>query len=175
MKKPVVALIVGVAALLAVGGYLLAQRETGGAVARPASAEALFQASFSDMDGKRQAMAQWRGKVMVVNFWATWCPPCRTEIPEFVKMQEKYRQYGLIFVGIAIDQKDKVRAFADETGINYPSLLGELEGVEISRKSGNRLGGLPFTLFIDRQGKIVATEVGELTQAKLEALVKPLL
>jgi thiol-disulfide isomerase/thioredoxin len=175
VKKTMLALIVGVATVVAIGGYLFTQREKGVPVVRPASAEALFQTSFIDMDGKRQAMAQWRGKVMVVNFWATWCPPCRTEIPEFVKMQEKYRQNGLIFVGIAIDQKDKVQSFADETGINYPSLLGDLEGVEISRKSGNRLGGLPFTLVIDRQGKIVATEVGELNRTKLEALVKPLL
>ena len=112
---------------------------------------------------------------MIVNFWATWCPPCRKEIPEFIKLQEKYGQQGLIFIGIAIDQKDKVQAYSDEMGVNYPILLGELEAIELSKRAGNRLSGLPYTAIIDRSGKIVGSEVGGLTEAKLDALIKPLL
>lgn len=176
-KKMVTAVLVGVIAAVAAGGYVLMQREPGAAVqsSHPVSAEALFQASINDLDGKPQALAQWRGKVMVVNFWATWCPPCRAEMPEFVKLQGKYRENGLIFVGIALDEKDKVQAFADEIGVNYPVLLGELEAVGLSRKLGNRLGGLPFTVIIDRSGRIAATEMGELTPARLEPLIKSLL
>jgi thiol-disulfide isomerase/thioredoxin len=112
---------------------------------------------------------------MVVNFWATWCPPCRAEMPEFVKLQTKYKTNGLVFVGIAIDQKDKVIAFADEIGVNYPVLLGELGAVELTRNLGNRLGGLPYTVIVDRSGHIVATEMGELSKARLEPVIKSLL
>lgn len=176
-KKSIVALFISVAAVAAVGGYFFSQQQTGEAIrdSRPISADVLFKASFDDMEGKPQALAQWRGKVMVVNFWATWCPPCRAEMPEFVKLQEKYKENGLIFVGIAIDQKDKVIAFADEIGVNYPVLLGELGAVELTRKFGNRLGGLPYTVVVDRSGHIAATEMGELSQAKLEPLIKSLL
>lgn len=176
-KRAVIALFVGAAAVVAAGGYVFLQQEPGAAVqsSRPVSTEALFQASLNDLDGKPQPLAQWRGKVMVVNFWATWCPPCRAEIPEFVKLQGKYRENGLIFVGIALDEKGKVQAFADEAGINYPVLLGELEAVGLSRKLGNRLGGLPFTAIIDRGGHIATTEMGELSQARLEPLIKSLL
>lgn len=173
-KKMVVAVLVGVIAVVAAGGYVFMQREPDQS-SHPVSAEALFQASINDLDGKPQALAQWRGKVMVVNFWATWCPPCRAEMPEFVKLQGKYGENGLIFVGIALDEKDKVQAFADEIGVNYPVLLGELEAVGLSRKLGNRLGGLPFTVIIDRSGRIAATEMGELSPARLEPLIKSLL
>ena len=138
-------------------------------------AAALLEARFNDLQGKMQPLSQWRGKVVVVNFWATWCPPCREEIPEFIKMQEQYGKQGLVFVGIAIDQKDKVQAYADEMGINYPVLLGELEAIDLAKRAGNHLGGLPYTAIIDRNGKMVAGEIGGLTQAKLDTLIKPLL
>ncbi len=139
------------------------------------STEPVFSASFRDLDDKTQALRQWRGKVLVLNFWAPWCPPCREEIPDFVKLQDKYRARGLVFVGVALDEKIKVQAFADEMGINYPVLLGEMEAVDLAHKIGNRLGGLPFTVVIDRKGGIVASEVGGLTMARLEKMVAPLL
>ncbi len=172
-------LIVAVA-LLALGAGLFA----GWRAQTPASlspeqaksvAEMLYISTLPDLKGDNQPLAQWRGKVLIVNFWATWCPPCREEIPQFIKVQEKYRNRGLVFVGVAVDKKDAVRAYADEIGINYPVLLGGLEAIELSRKAGNRAGALPFTLIIDRTGKIIATELGGLTQAKLEPIIGPLL
>jgi thiol-disulfide isomerase/thioredoxin len=77
-----------------------------------------------DLAGKAQALRQWQGKVLVLNFWAPWCPPCREEIPDFIRLQERHGQAGLQFVGVALDDPDKVAAFVDETGINYPILLG---------------------------------------------------
>lgn len=142
---------------------------------QPDASSALFNASFNDLSGKKQPLSQWRGKVLVINFWATWCPPCRTEIPEFIKLQDKYGKQGLVFLGIAIDQKDKVQAFSDEIGINYPVLLGELEAIALSKQAGNRLGGLPYTLIVDRSGKITATLIGGITQEKLDHLLTPLL
>lgn len=144
-------------------------------VAQADPAAALFEARFNDLNGTMQPLSQWRGKILVVNFWATWCPPCREEIPEFIRLQDKYGQQGLLFIGIAIDQKDKVQAYADEMGINYPILLGELEAIDLAKRAGNRLGGLPYTVIIDRHGKIAASEIGGLTQAKLDTLIKPLL
>jgi thiol-disulfide isomerase/thioredoxin len=143
--------------------------------AQEISAEPVFAASFRDLDDKLQPLKQWRGKVVVLNFWAPWCPPCREEMPDFIKLQDKYRERGLVFIGVALDEKIKVQAFADEIGVNYPILLGEMEAVDLARKIGNRLGGLPFTVVIDRNGKIIASEVGGLTMTKLEKIVLPLL
>lgn len=131
--------------------------------------------SLPDLENKIQRLSQWRGKVMVVNLWATWCAPCREEIPMFVKMQQKYRAQGLQFVGISIDQADKTAEFSRDFGINYPSLVGTFDTVEISRQAGNTRRVLPFTIIFDRKGRIAATELGGLTQEKLEAVVNPLL
>jgi len=139
------------------------------------SVETLYVTTLPDLKGNYQSFEQWRGKALIVNFWATWCPPCREEIPQFIKVQEKYRTRGLVFVGVAVDKKDAVLAYAEEIGINYPVLIGDLEAIEITRKAGNRAGTLPFTLIIDRTGKIIATELGGLTQAKLETIIGPLL
>lgn len=140
---------------------------------RPA---AFWGATLPDLEGRPQAMQQWLGKVVVVvNFWAPWCPPCRAEIPGFIRLQERLGPQGLQMVGIALDELDKVQAFADETGINYPTLLGGLEGVEMGRAAGNRLGGLPYSVVFDRNGQAVATLVGEVREKRLEAIVKPLL
>ena len=148
---------------------------TSQAAAQGVSAEPVFAASFRDLDDKLQPLQQWRGQVVVLNFWAPWCPPCREEMPDFIKLQGKYHERGLVFIGVALDEKIKVQAFADEIGVNYPILLGEMEAVDLARKIGNRLGGLPFTVVIDRNGNIVASEVGGLTLARMEKIVLPLL
>jgi thiol-disulfide isomerase/thioredoxin len=145
------------------------------AAAQAVSAEPVFAASFKDLDDKLQPLKQWRGKVVVLNFWAPWCPPCREEMPDFIKLQDKHRERGLVFIGVALDEKIKVQAFVDEMGVNYPILLGEMEAVDLAKKIGNRLGGLPFTVVIDRNGKVVASEVGGLTMARMEKIVLPLL
>lgn len=138
-------------------------------------AEQLMAAALPDMEGNSQALAQWRGKVMVVNFWATWCSPCLKEIPEFVRMQEKLGPRGLQFVGIAIDNRDKVREFAAKFRINYPVLIGEMEGIELVRLVGNDRGGLPYTVILDRKGQLIGTELGGLNEQKLTAIVAPAL
>jgi thiol-disulfide isomerase/thioredoxin len=148
---------------------------TSQAAAQGVSAEPVFAASFRDLDDKLQPLQQWRGQVVVLNFWAPWCPPCREEMPDFIKLQDKYHERGLVFIGVALDEKIKVQAFADEIGVNYPILLGEMEAVDLARKIGNRLGGLPFTVVIDRNGSIVASEVGGLTMVRMEKIVLPLL
>lgn len=145
------------------------------AVAQGAESGAVFSAVFPDLAGKEQPLKQWQGKVMVLNFWAPWCPPCREEVPDFIGLQDKYRDRGVVFVGVAIDEAQSVQSFVDETGINYPILLGGMNGVELSSKVGNRLGGLPFTAVIDRSGTIVSTHVGGLSRTQLEGALQPLL
>jgi len=137
--------------------------------------ESIATASFYDLQEKLQPLAQWKGKVMVINFWATWCPPCIAEIPEFIKIQKQYQQQGVQFVGIAIDQRSKVQTFATEVGMNYPVLLGDLAGIDLARRIGNPSGGLPYTVIVDRTGKIVTTQLGTLSTEKLEGIIKPLL
>jgi thiol-disulfide isomerase/thioredoxin len=167
------ALLLAVAVCAGAAGYALNlwRMDPGGG---RGAAESIMALRLADPMGQQQSLAQWRNRVLVVNFWATWCAPCREEIPMFVRLQEKYRGQGLQFVGIAIDQPDKVRSFASEFAINYPILMGGIEAVELSRQAGNRIGALPFTLVIDRDGKIAATQLGELKEVKLEAMIQPL-
>jgi thiol-disulfide isomerase/thioredoxin len=138
-------------------------------------ASALLQLSLPDASGKEQSLAQWRGKVVVVNFWATWCAPCREEMPEFIRTQNELGAQGLQFVGIAVDQADKVDQFAKELGVNYPTLIGGFGAVELSKTLGNRLSALPFTIVIDRQGKVAHTQLGQLHSAELHSIVGKLL
>ncbi|QOJ22230.1 MAG: TlpA family protein disulfide reductase [Gammaproteobacteria bacterium] len=138
-------------------------------------AKAILAASLPDIHGENQAVSQWLGKVMVVNFWATWCTPCQEEIPEFVEAQQKYRDQGLVFIGIALDQADKVKMFSQEFGINYPVLVGSLNSWSLAQAAGNRLSVLPYTVVINRSGEIVETYVGRVNLKKLEKLVIPLL
>jgi len=111
----------------------------------------------------------------VINFWATWCPPCREEIPAFIRTQEKLGPKGLQVVGIAVDHLDKVKPYAAQMRINYPVLVGDLEAIDLARQVGNRLGGLPYTIILDRSGNIIKTELGGVNQEKLERIVLPLL
>jgi thiol-disulfide isomerase/thioredoxin len=110
-----------------------------------------------------------------VNFWASWCEPCRKEIPEFIEVQNQFRDQGLVFVGIAVDQPQKAAAFSKDIGINYPVLTGGMEAMSLAEAAGNRQGALPFTVIIDRSGKIISTHLGLLSRSKLEATIKPLL
>ena len=136
---------------------------------------AFWDAHLPDLGGRDQPLSQWHGKVMVANFWAPWCPPCRVEIPGFIRMQQRYAQAGVQFVGLAVDEKDSVSGFARRAGFNYPILLvGESDG-QLLLDAGNGMGGLPYTVIFDRRGKAIATITGVLAEERLEKLIKSLL
>jgi len=163
--------ILAVAAVIALtAGAWWAIRDTA-----PKQAEALFALSLPDTSGTPQSLGQWRGKVLVVNFWATWCEPCREEMPEFVRAQQELGPRGLQFVGIAVDQADKVGRFAQELHLNYPALIGGYDAMEVSQGLGNRLAALPFTIVVDRQGRVAETHLGPLKPNQLRAILSDLL
>jgi thiol-disulfide isomerase/thioredoxin len=166
--------LVVAAAALAVGFLLRSHGDERSAPA-PAGAAKLMAAALPDLSGQSQRLDQWKGKVLVVNFWATWCAPCKKEIPEFVRAQERLGPKGLQIVGIAIDELDKVRPYAAEMKINYPLLVSDLEAMDLARQAGNELGGLPFTVIFDRSGRPVRSELGTLDEAKLNKLIEPIL
>jgi thiol-disulfide isomerase/thioredoxin len=163
-------------ALIAFGaGLWISSQGQSNATTTAAAAQNLLALNLPDLKNQRQSLSQWRGKVLVVNFWATWCAPCREEIPIFVRLQDLYRDKGLQFVGISIDKVDKTSEFAATYKMNYPNLIGTFDTVELSRTVGNSKRVLPFTVIIDRKGQIVTTEQGGLKQEKLESLLKSLL
>ncbi len=134
---------------------------------------AIFSAQLPDLQSKSQRFSQWQGKPLIINFWATWCGPCREEIPEFIALQKQYS--GKVqFVGIAIDEVKDVAAFAKQYAINYPTLIGEANAMELMRKEGNQLGGLPFTAIYNAKGERIAIELGRLKKEKLENYLKEL-
>ncbi|MDN5935889.1 MAG: TlpA family protein disulfide reductase [Nitrosospira sp.] len=181
-KTQQISLYAGVAIFAVTAGLLLHGQLTrsnpqAGAFVDAANkgAETILAANLPDPQGTNQSISQWRGKVMVVNFWATWCGPCREEIPEFIELQKRFSDQGVVFVGIAVDQKEKVAAFSKEIGINYPVLVGGMNAMALAGAAGNLQGALPFTVVIDRGGKIAGTKLGRLSQSKLESMLKPLL
>jgi peroxiredoxin len=132
--------------------------------------------SLPDLQGKRHDIAQWDGNVLLINFWATWCPPCRREIPDFIAVQEKYGEAGFHTIGVAIDDPEQVRDYARAMGINYPLLHGQQDAIAITRQYGNRATALPYSVLVDRKGIIRHIHnQGELRKRELEQLVQPLL
>ncbi|HEU4709844.1 MAG TPA: TlpA disulfide reductase family protein, partial [Methylophilaceae bacterium] len=132
------------------------------------SSEALYAASFPDSNGDVQKLGQWRGKLLVVNFWATWCPPCREEMPELSKFHEHYQKQGIVVVGIATDDVAKMQAFGKELKVSYPLLAGDLDAMNLANALGNNKGILPYTVVLDQQGNVVKTFFGRVNSQLLE-------
>lgn len=139
------------------------------------AAQALFSAPMHDLENRPQTLEQYRGKVLVVNFWATWCPPCREEIPYFIATQQELADKGVQFVGIALDDPAQVAPYVLEMNMNYPVLIGGINEQEAMRKLGNASGGLPFTLIYDRSGQLREQIIGGLDQARLQQALAPYL
>ncbi len=135
----------------------------------------LMNASFTDINGQQQAIKQWRGKVIVLNFWATWCPPCREEMPELSAMQEQYNNKNLIIIGLSTDDLDKTKDFIKTAPVNYPILAGDMEAMNLAETLGNNRGILPYTVIVDANGTIVKTFFGRVNQQLLEKTIIPLL
>ena len=120
--------------------------------------------SLPDLNEKIQTPDNWKGKVLIINFWATWCTPCLKEIPMFNRVQKEYAPDGIQFIGIAIDNKASIEKFKQKTPINYPVLYGIKSTTKLVQEYGNEAGVLPFTIFIDRRGIIQRIAPGQLTE-----------
>ena len=157
------------AGALAAGLYLGRQGTT--SAPEPAAAAALAGLALPDPQGKEQRLDQWRGKVVIVNFWATWCAPCREEMPEFMKAQTEHGPKGLQFVGIAVDRREPVERFVKEIGVNYPVLLADVAWLDELKTMGNPQSVLPFSLAVSPAGEVLLRRVGRLKYSEIASMI----
>ena len=132
------------------------------------SPSALFAATFADTRGNAGSLGRYQGMVMVVNFWATWCAPCREEMPAFTRLQTRWAARGVQFIGLSDEDAARVERFGRDLAVNYPLWIGGDEVGDLSRRLGNRLGVLPFTVLLDRQGNVLERKVGPYSESTLE-------
>jgi thiol-disulfide isomerase/thioredoxin len=159
------------------GERWLAEHDLGANIAshRGDSIDSLPDIRLPDTDGREVASVSWAGKVVVLNYWATWCPPCLREMPMLMQLQDAVDTGRLQVVGIAIDDGDSVRQFLQERSVNYQILLGNADSVALSKRLGNRTSGLPFTVVFDRVGRRIFSQTGEISAAQIRDRVMPLL
>ena len=177
MKKSLFVAL-GLSALLAGGAahHLLDQViEPAAATDTSIPATTLPNTILDDLEGNPQNLQQWRGKVVILNFWATWCPPCRKEIPTFIELQEEFGGQGVQFIGVAVDNSRLAKKYSEDHGINYPNLQGDGAGLDLSIALGNKRSVLPYTVIFDRSGTIVDQHAGEMTHSALMKQLTPLL
>ncbi|HUW36093.1 MAG TPA: TlpA disulfide reductase family protein [Rhodocyclaceae bacterium] len=164
-------LLIAAVALAAAGaGYLVSHLQQV-FPSDPAGARELLALTLPDAAGASQSMQQWRGKVLVVNFWATWCPPCREEMPGFSRLQSKFSAKNVQFVGIGIDSADKIRQFSHDLPVSYPLLVGGTALMGLTEQLGDHEGGLPFTVILGRDGKLLQTRLGLWQESELEKVL----
>ena len=136
--------------------------------------DAVWASSFKDLTDTMQPLSQWKGKTTVIYFFATWCVPCHLETPKLVKLYNMFKQNDMVVIGIALDNADKTRAFAKRYNVEYPVVYGGRDAVQLGRDLGNDQGAIPFTVVIDRGGKIVEVIKGDTPDGKLESILRPL-
>lgn len=161
--------IVGAAAMLAGAALWLANGPRPRTSAATLGAEAIYAATFRDPAGETQSLSRFRGKVVVLNFWATWCAPCRAEMPGFSRLQAEWAGRNVQFVGLADDDPERVRRFARELSIGYPLLVGGTEVDDLAQRLGNRDRVVPFTVLLDSSGRVAKQKVGAYSEAELVA------
>lgn len=154
-----------------VGGTLAWRHQAARPVASPA-AQAFWSRRFAGLDGAELDVARWRGQPLLVNFWATWCPPCVKELPEINQFYNEAKGRGWQVLGLAIDQAEPVKAFLKKTPLDFAVALGGPEGLALVRELGNPAGGLPFSLVFDEHGEISWRRLGVTTLQDLRELAR---
>ncbi len=131
--------------------------------------------ALPDTQGQTRSLKEWPDKVIVVNFWATWCPPCIHEIPMFVELQTIYAQRGVQFFGVAIDELESVREFAEAQSLNYPTVHGQQAAIDLMRDYGNTTGGLPYTVLVGPDRQVVRRKAGAVTRDEMTSMLDAVL
>jgi thiol-disulfide isomerase/thioredoxin len=157
-------IIGGAGALAAVAGALSAWRRQSTPVASPMAtpdAKGLWALRFERPDGGELVMEQWIGKPLLINFWATWCPPCIKELPEISRFALEFAQQGGRVLGLAVDRSEAVREFLGRMKLDFPVALAGLEGTDLIRQLGNLQGALPYSVMLDAQGEVRHRKMGQ--------------
>ncbi len=132
------------------------------------SAKALFAATFPNEKNQPQPLKQYEGKVVVLNFWATWCEPCREEMPELSTLHEEGLNKNIVVLGVAIDDVNAISEFTKQTKVSYPLFAADMQGMELASNLGNDKGVLPYTVIIKADGGVAKTYFGRVTKPLLE-------
>ncbi|WP_395823190.1 TlpA disulfide reductase family protein [Collimonas sp.] len=159
MKRNILIFVPIAILFCAIGIYFGVQRHTPAAPENAAVAN-LFSQSMPDASGKVGSLAQWQGKPLIVNFWATWCGPCVEEMPELNALQTEIAGKNIQILGIGIDSQDNIAQFADKYKISYPLYVAGSSATALLRQFGNQAGGLPFTVLIGRDGAVKKMYLG---------------
>jgi thiol-disulfide isomerase/thioredoxin len=139
------------------------------------STKGLFASSFPNELGENKSLKPYAGKIVVLNFWATWCEPCRDEMPELSALHTAYQNQNVVVLGLAIDEVDAIKSFVAETKVSYPLFAAESTGMELATTLGNNKGVLPYTLIIKPDGSIAKTYFGRISTPLLEKTLSTLI
>ncbi len=161
-------------AAVAAGAGVAMWREPAAGSAASAAPDELWAQRFAKPDGGELVMADFRGTPLVINFWATWCPPCVRELPEIDRFAREHSRHGVRVIGLALDAAEPVRAFLKRVPLSLPVALAGLDGSDLVRTLGNAQGGLPFTVMFAAGGRLIERKLGETSYSELAAWLKRL-
>ena len=172
MNRRQLIIIVAISLLALLGGALTSQWIYKTGLASDPAVKAFFANPWQTPDGKTVNTQDWQGKVLVVNFWASWCPPCVEEMPALDKLQQEFLQQNVLFVGIGIDSPSNIREFLSKTPVSYPIVIGGLEGSNLSKQLGNSQGALPYTIIINAKGQASYSKLGKISEDDIRSAIK---
>jgi len=182
-KNIAVAIALIVVFIAGVAGYLVTtnQESTPTMATMPESAvapapvaspvDAPVQFALNDIDGNLRELSEWQGKARLINFWATWCAPCRREIPLLKQTQTDHEADNIQIIGIAVDFPEEVKAYAEEAQFNYPILVGQEDAMSAAEDAGVPFIGLPFTMIVAPTGELLTSHVGEIMESHIDTIV----